>query len=213
MALAFAHSHDVIRACLRLIAAGALAVMAIAASARSAEAATYTFSFAFEGTITSVGLPNTGLQVGQKISGNGRIITPTFTDTGSGAVHVPGLLHYGNAGGAYQNDGLSFSLHVFGDPSGELILSFYDVGPFLPVTGVPQDMATLAAMGSGATGYLVFGSPSFIAQFSIDSGSLRVTPIPAAFLLFASALSGLAFLGWHRHKSCASRAGCVGPNT
>jgi hypothetical protein len=83
--------------------------------------------------------------------------------------------------------------------------------PQLPsLASYPKDVAALATLWGGTVGIAegqIFvnagdtnAGPFSGILFDVDDAQFTVTPIPAALPLLASALGGMAFLGWQRRK-------------
>jgi hypothetical protein len=70
------------------------------------------------------------------------------------------------------------------------------------VPGSPG-LFSLADLGPGNYSLMFSGMDGLSYQGSLTFAAVAATPIPAALPLFASALTGLGFLGWRRKKAAA----------
>jgi hypothetical protein len=123
----------------------------------------------------------------------------TFTSTKPGTLDV--------LNNVIGGDGVVFSSNDFSGWIGDYLLisaQIYISDPTAAMLGndaIPGNLASLLSLSKSANGTLLFfgtGRP-FQVNFNITSATaLATTPIPAALLLFGSALVGLGLVGWRR---------------
>jgi len=114
-----------------------------------------------------------------------------------------------------ENGTLTIDLHLFGKISVDVSLTDESVGPMTPTSKPSKPLSTLSgnptpnADGIFTYAGLVTGTTYLLAiiGYACSCGgyqatlSLAATPIPAALVMFLTALGGLGFFGWKRNGS------------
>jgi hypothetical protein len=200
--------------------------VAIACMASASHSFATTLSLSFSGTVDFVnnaGL-DSGIAIGQPINGSMMLSVTNPSTSTPEEIRYSGLADYEltgfpsgfRVGGTIDNrvelnhSSLEFAAPGFTSLELEFSSNSNTAPLFNSLSDIP-DVATLIALYGNASGlYTVAPSglhfPHFIIGFSIDGGHLTVndTPIPPALPLFASALGGLAFMGWRRKNSATT---------